>query len=70
MNEHDYRLVTITMAQTILDCATYSQNDRQMVSDVARDAGLLPLKPADKSILKEGLGNERFNRFVRLCSKD
>lgn len=65
----NYRLVTITVAQTILDCATHSQNDSQMVEAVARDAGLWPLNDIDRRILKNGLGIDRFERFERLCRR-
>lgn len=68
MTKEEYNtVVTITVAQTILDCATHSQNDSQMVKAVARDAGLCPMTELDRRILKKGLGAERFKRFLELC---
>lgn len=67
--EERENLITVTVAQTILDCATHTQNNSQMVQAVARDAGLYPLKPKDAAVLRKGLGPERYSRFIKLCER-
>lgn len=59
--------VTVTMVQTIIDCAMYSTNRRQMARSVAKDAGLYPLSQEDRLILEIGIGPERLSTFEDLC---
>jgi hypothetical protein len=65
--QESYELITITTAQTILDCREHSLNGCQMVRAAAQDAALYPLKPKDRRILKSGMGEERLKRFTDLC---
>jgi len=57
-------VITYTMVQTMLDCYSHSQHDRQMMESVAREAGLLPLSDRDRAVLLDHIGEERLAKFI------
>ena len=68
VKEEEKETITITMAQTLLDCSDYGVNGRQIVRGCAHDAGLMPLSKRDRSVLIKGMGRERFERFAKFLT--
>lgn len=64
--EAQYRQGTISIVQTLLDVDDYA-SDPTTIRKCAVNAGLWPLKPGDRAILKESIGKERLTRFIRIC---
>jgi hypothetical protein len=62
-------VITYTMVQTMLDCYTHCQDDRQMMESVAREAGLLPLSDHDRAVLLEHIGEDRLAKFINATTR-